>query len=97
MPTTRTTTPKADPVYVVPAGVEFEKLGENVRVAVNGDDIVIVMQKDHRNDVPDKDGLKKKTIRVASTLGNKEVDGSAGDDGLNVILGINAYTYRQAR
>ena len=67
---------------------EFTKLGENVFAAVVGDDIIIKIRADHRHDTDPA----KKTIRVASTLGNKEIDGAEG-----VIVGINAYVYRNPR
>lgn len=71
-----------------PAEPEFTKLGENVFAAVVDDEIVIKIKVDHRHDTD----AAKKTIRVASTLGNKEVDGAEG-----VIVGINAYVYRNPR
>ena len=84
-----TTTKTAEP--------EFEKLGENVYAAVVGDEIIIKIQKNHRHEVPDAEGKPRKTIRVASTLGNKELDGSEGGEHTNVTIGLNAYVYRQPK
>jgi hypothetical protein len=59
---------------------------ENVKITVEGEEIVIRMDKNHRNDVGNK-----KTVRVGSTLGNKQVNG------LDIFIGVNAYVYRNSR
>jgi len=63
--------------------LELKETGENVRYAVEGDELVVRIKLDHRNDTG-----SPKTIRVASTLGNKPIEGT------DVIVGINAYVYR---
>ena len=59
--------------------------GENVSYTVEGDDLVIRINTKHRNDVG-----KEKTLRVASTMGNKEL-------APGVVVGVNAYAYRNQR
>lgn len=72
---------------------EFTVAGENVSYALVGDELVIKIKVDHRNDTD----AAKKTIRVASTLGNKEIPGTVGPEGTNVVVGVNAYVYRAAK
>ncbi len=57
--------------------------GENVRYAVEGDELVIRIDLTHRASDAPLPG--KKTIRVASTLGNVPIQGTT------VIVGLNAY------
>jgi len=54
---------------------------ENVKITVDKDVMTITIDLTHRGQVSDKGN-----IRVASTLGNKEIPGSGG-----IILGLNAY------
>lgn len=54
-------------------------LGENVNASVEGEDIVIRIKKDYRGGR----SSTGKTIRVASTEGNKNFNG--------ITIGINAY------
>lgn len=61
----------------------IQKVGENIEVEVTPDEIVIRIKKDHRGEV----SASGKTIRVASTLGNKQVTQEG------IIVGINAYVY----
>lgn len=68
---------------------EFEKLGDNVYAALVDGEIIIKIKADYRKDVG-----KDKTLRVASTLGNKPITGTEGAEGSEVIVGINAYVYR---
>ena len=63
-----------------------EPAGENVTVEETKDEIIIRMKKDYRG-APSSTG---KTIRVASTLGNKQV-GKTG-----VYIGLNAYVKPKA-
>ena len=64
-------------------------VGENVSYSMDGDTLTVVIDMAHRNDLgtDPKTGLPRKTIRVASTLGNTELPNG-------VRLGINAYVYR---
>ena len=67
-------------------------VGENVAYEITKDrKLVITIDLDHR--ASDKPAEGKKTIRVATTGGNKDIPGSAGSDGQPVIVGINAYVY----
>jgi hypothetical protein len=58
-------------------------VGENVRYAVEGDELVIRLDLTHRASSAPLPG--KKTIRVSSTLGNTPIQGT------EVIVGLNAY------
>ena len=57
----------------------MEEIGENIRVEDTADELIIRIKKNHRGDL----SSSGKTIRVASTLGNKKV----GD----IFIGVNAY------
>lgn len=57
------------------------KLGENITASEEGDEIVLRIKKDVRGGLSDSG----KTIRVGSTLGNKEFNG--------IYIGLNAYVY----
>lgn len=61
---------------------EFQTSGENISYAVINGELVIKVKLDYRNDVGNP-----KTIRVATTSGNKEL-------APGVFVGINAYEYR---
>lgn len=63
------------------------ELGENVTYTVDGDKLTITIDLAHRGG-PSSSG---KTLRVASTNGNKPLPGS------DVILGVNAYRYANPR
>jgi hypothetical protein len=65
------------------------KVGENVSYTVNGTKLVITVDLAHRGAL----SASGKTVRVASTGGNAELAGTAGEDGQNVRLGLNAYVY----
>ena len=67
------------------------KVGENVTYSLEGDTLTITIDVSHRHDMgtDPKTGQPRKTIRVASTLGNTELADTEG-----VYLGINAYVYR---
>jgi hypothetical protein len=67
------------------AAVNETALGENVRVSEEGEDIVIRIKKDVRGGLSESG----KTIRVGSTLGNKEFNG--------VVIGLNAYVYAKPK
>ncbi len=62
------------------------ELGENVKIAVEGNELTIKIDLSHRGGI----SASGKTLRVASTNGNKDV----GD---GVFLGINAYTYPEVK
>ena len=64
-------------------------VGENVSYKVTGNKLVIEVDLSHRGAL----SASGKTIRVASTGGNAELAGTAGDDGQAVRLGLNAYVY----
>lgn len=64
---------------------ESTKVGENVEYTLDGDYLTVVIDLSHRAGTAPVPG--KKTIRVASTLGNVEIPGT------EVRLGINAYVY----
>jgi hypothetical protein len=64
---------------------EVKTEGENVTYTVDGNTLTITIDLAHRNDVG-----KEKTLRVASTMGNKEL-------APGVVVGINAYAYRNPR
>lgn len=63
------------------------KVGENVVYSIDGktNTLTITIDLDHRAGT--KPAPNKKTIRVASTLGNVELPGSG------VRLGVNAFVY----
>jgi hypothetical protein len=63
------------------------ELGENVNVTIDGDTLTITVDLKHRGGL----SASGKTLRVASTNGNKPLPGT------DVILGINAYEYAQKR
>lgn len=60
------------------------KVGENISYTIQGSKLVVTIDMDHRASDAPLPG--KKTIRVASTLGNVELPNG-------VRLGINAYVY----
>lgn len=64
---------------------EYTSAGENVRYAVEGEELVIRIDLAHRG------GLSPsgKTVRVASTGGNQQIAG--------VFVGLNAYVYPNPR
>lgn len=62
---------------------EFKDVGENVSYSVSGDELTIKIDLSHRGGL----SASGKTKRVATTNGNKQVDGT------EVIVGINAYVY----
>lgn len=64
-----------------------QKVGENVLVEVDKGKIVITIDLNHRGEL----SASGKTIRVASTLGNKQV--TSGPE--KVFLGLNAYVYAE--
>lgn len=64
---------------------ELTSIGENVSYSVEGDTLVVKIKLDYRNDVGNP-----KTVRVATTGGNKEL-------APGVFVGINAYAYRIKR
>lgn len=64
---------------------DVKNVGENVAYTIDGDTLTITIDLSYRASAEPAPG--KKTIRVASTLGNVEIPG----DG--VRLGINAYVY----
>lgn len=68
-----------------PKNTDYQTTGENVSYALEGDTLVIRIDTSHRNDVGNP-----KTIRVATTSGNKEV-------GNGVVVGVNAYVYRNPK
>lgn len=70
---------------------ESMTVGENVAYRVDGDTLTITIDLKHRNDLgkDPKTGEARKTIRVATTSGNKEMGG--------VVVGVNAYVYRNPR
>jgi hypothetical protein len=72
--------------YVIMASTKPESVnvGENVSYSIDGDTLTVVIDMSHRATNAPLEG--KKTIRVASTLGNKELP-------TGVYLGINAYVY----
>lgn len=59
------------------------ELGENVSYSVDGDTLTITVDLKHRGDL----SASGKTFRVASTEGNKLIEGT------EVIVGFNAYVY----
>lgn len=61
------------------------KLGENVVASEEGNEIVLRIKKDARGGLSDTG----KTIRVGSTLGNKEFNG--------LYIGLNVYVYAQPK
>lgn len=65
------------------------QVGENVSYKVAGNKLVIEIDLSHRGAL----SASGKTVRVASTGGNAELAGTAGDDGQNVRVGLNAYVY----
>lgn len=65
------------------------KLGENVLIEENETHLIIKIEKAYRG----KENVTKSgntTVRVASTLGNKEVA-----DG--IFVGVNAYVYKNKK
>lgn len=60
------------------------EIGENVKVETTDDEIIIRIKRAHRGN------FNGKTIRVASTLGNKQVTQEG------IIVGLNAYVYPKA-
>ncbi len=64
-----------------------QKIGENVTVELTDDQVIIRIDRKHRGEV----SASGKTIRVASSLGNKPITA----DG--IILGLNAYVYSNQR
>jgi hypothetical protein len=75
----RTTTATDTPAAV--------KTGENVEYTVDGDQLIIRVDLSHRVG-PSASG---KTIVIASTRGNKPVEGT------EVVIGVNAYMYANPR
>ena len=61
---------------------EVKNVGENVSYTVDGDTLTLTIDLGHRSDVG-----KEKTLRVATTMGNKEL-------AEGVMVGVNAYAYR---
>lgn len=66
-------------------------VGENVSYSVNGSKLTITVDLAHRATNEPLPG--KKTIRVASTLGNAVIGGYTDESGQEVRLGLNAYVY----
>ena len=66
---------------------EFTTVGENVSYTVEGDTLVVRIDLKHRGGL----SASGKTLRVATTNGNKQVEGT------DVILGLNAYEYAVKR
>lgn len=66
---------------------ETTKVGENVEYRLDGDYLTVVIDLSHR--ASDKPAEGKKTIRVASTLGNVAIPGA--DEAVRV--GINVFAY----
>ena len=62
---------------------ELTELGENISYFVENDILTITIDLKHRGGL----SASGKTLRVASTNGNKPIDGTP------VILGVNAYEY----
>lgn len=62
-----------------------QKVGENVTIEETDKEVVLRFDKEYRGD------FNGKTIRVASTRGNKEV----GETG--IIVGLNAYVYPEKK
>jgi len=62
----------------LPAGMQ---VGENVTVEETPEEIIIHIKKDHRGER----SSSGKTVRVASTLGNKKIGNT------EIFLGLNAY------
>lgn len=71
------------------AAATLTRVGENVAYSVKGDKLIIEVDLSHRGAL----SASGKTIRVASTGGNAELAGTAGEDGQAVRLGLNAYVY----
>ena len=56
-------------------------IGENVDVQINGTKAVITLDLEHRGER----SASGKTVRVASTEGNKTIPGT------DIVIGLNAY------
>jgi hypothetical protein len=69
-----------------PKTVEFTETGENIRYAIEGTELVVRIDLTHRGGL----SATGKTIRVATTNGNKEL-------APGVQVGINAYEYAVKR
>lgn len=65
---------------------ELTSVGENVRYAVEGNELVVRIDLTHRGGL----SASGKTVRVATTNGNKEL-------APGVFVGFNAYEYAQKR
>lgn len=70
----------------MPTKTEYTEAGENVRYAVEGDDLVVRVNLKHRGGL----SASGKTVRVATTNGNKEL-------APGVFVGFNAYEYATKR
>lgn len=62
-------------------------VGENVVYTVTADKLVIEIDLTHRGGL----SVSGKTVRVATTNGNKQVDGT------DIFVGVNAFEYAQKR